>query len=250
MAETETEEKTDSQTEGESGDENTGDEEKGDEEKGPVSYERFQEMVNKVKGLEDTIEANAEQAAIAKANPVAAPTQPTQPQTDPLDAIFKDAGLDLEDPDEVPTQGQLKTILSNVATVYDRQLAEMSFFQTHPDYTELIGTQDELASGQYAAPLAAAIKKNPALIQQIQKSADPRMAAYEIAKLQKAKAKPSEKVDTKEAKNAIDEAVENANKIKSSSNAKGGGGVTEEGRFASMSDGDFLKLAADNGAIL
>lgn len=210
--------------------------------------DRIKELTDQVSDLKGQISTMAETAAIAKANPMVAPTQPAQPQADPLDAIFKEAGLDADDPEEILYQAQFKKILGTVATVFDRRLAEMSFFQTHPDYREIVGTQDELASGQYAAPLAAAIKKNPALIQQIQKSADPRMAAYEIARLQKTK--PAEKVDTEEAKNAIDEAVENAKKIKSSANAKGGGGLTEAGRFADMSDGDFLELAADNGAIL
>jgi len=244
MAGTGTEEKTEeNQVEQTESVEKTGDEAQTE------APDRIKELTDKVASLTEQISTMKETAAIAKANPIAAPTQPTQPQADPLDVIFKEAGIDLDDPDEIPTQGQLKTILKNVATVYDRRLAEMSFFQLHPDYAQLVGTQDELASGQYAAPLAAAIKKNPALVQQIQKSADPRLAAYEIAKLQKDK-KTTEKVDTEEAKNAIEEAVENANKVKSSSNAKGGGGITEEGRFASMSDGDFLKLAADNGAIL
>ena len=241
MAETETEEKTVENSE-QSSAEKTGDEAQTE------APDRIKELTDLVSNLKEQISTMAETAAIARANPVVAPVQTAQQQADPLDAIFKEAGLDADDPEEIPNQAQFKKILGNVATVFDRRLAEMSFFQMHPDYTELVGTQDELASGQYAAPLAAAIKKNPALIQQIQKSADPRMAAYEIAKLQKDK--PAEKVENKEAQDAIDEAVKNANKVKSVANTTGGGGVTEEGRFASMSDGDFLKLAADNGAIL
>ena len=75
-----------------------------DQEPKTVSYERFQEMVDKVKGLEGQVEVANQQMALARANPVQGP-QARVPQFD----IFKEAGL--EDEDDVPTVKQHRQIL-------------------------------------------------------------------------------------------------------------------------------------------
>lgn len=206
-----------------------------------VSMERFKEMVDKVESLTKQAEVTAEQAAIAKANPIAGQTA----QVNQFD-IFKEVGLDKDD--DVPDVGQTKKIMAHYGNVFDRRIADLAFHQAHPDYTQLVGTVDEIMSGKYAEPLAAAIKKNPALKNIIANSQDSRLAAYEVAKLQKESVKSP--VETKEAKDAIDEAVNIANKIKSPSNTKGGEALSEEGRIAKMSDADFLNIAHDNGAFV
>ncbi len=244
MAETETvvEEEKVEDTEAENieaeGTETEGTESK-DEETVPMS--RFQEMVDKVELLEKQAGVAAEQQAIAKANPIAA--QATN--ADQFD-IFKEVGLDKDD--DVPDVGQTKKIMAHYGKVFDMRIATLAFHQAHPDYAQLVGTVDEIASGKYAEPLAAAIKKNPALQSMIASSENPRIAAYEVAKLQKESVKSP--VVTKEAQNAIDEAVKNANKIKSPSNTKGGEALSEEGRIAKMSDANFLNIARDNGAFV
>lgn len=217
---------------------------KTDEEPKSVPYARFKEVVATVERLEKQVEEAAQQAAIAKANPVQGPQAPA-PQVD----IFKEVGLDPDDAEDIPNQGQLKQILGHYGKVFDTRLAQLAEMQTLPDYVKLVGTADELASGQYAAPLAAAIKANPALIKDIANSSNPRLAAYNIAKLQSQKPK-GKAVTTDEAKEVIDEAVENAGKVKSSANVKGGESLSEEGRYATMSDKDFLKLALSHGAII
>ena len=83
----------------------------------------------------------------------------------------------------------------------------------------------------------------------IAQSGNPRLAAYEIAKLQMSRT-ANKPVKEDEAKNAIDEAVANANRVKSSSNAKGGEALSEEGRYASMDDKAFLELAHKHGAFV
>jgi len=204
-----------------------------------VPYERFQEVVDEVKQLKEQAEMAAQQVALARANP----PQQEQKEFD----IFKEVGL--EDEDDVPTVKQHRQILNHYATVFDRRLAELAFQQAHPDFAELVGTADEIASGKYAAPLAAAIKQNPALMRMIAKSDNPRLAAYYVAKLQKSKT-GNEPIKKNEAQNVIDEAVENANRIKSSANTKGGENLSEEGRIAKMDDKDFLKLAREHGAFV
>ncbi len=206
-----------------------------------VPMERFKEMVDKVELLEKQAGVAAEQAAIAKANPIAA--QATS--ADQFD-IFKEVGLDKDD--DVPDVGQTKKIMAHYGHVFDMRIATLAFHQAHPDYDQLVGTVDEIASGKYAEPLAAAIKKNPALQSMIASSKNPRIAAYEVAKLQKESVKTP--VVTKDAKDAIDEAVKAANKVKSPSNTKGGESLSEEGRIAKMSDADFLNIARDNGAFV
>ena len=244
---TETEEKVEEKVEEKAADqteEKTADEKAADEAKAQTEApERIKELTDKVKQLEEQAAVSAQQAAIAKANPV----QGNQPAADQFD-IYKEAGLDPEDPDEVPTQAQLKKILNHHGTVFSRQLADLAFHQSHSDYTQMVGTADEIASGKYAGPLAAAIQKNPALLTMIAQSKNPRVAAYEIAKLQKSQTKTP--VETDAAKEVIDEAVENANRVKSSANTKGGDALSEKGRIDNMSDKDFVKLALGNGAII
>ena len=213
-----------------------------DQEPKTVSYERFQEMVDKVKGLEGQVEVANQQMALARANPV----QGQQVQAPQFD-IFKEVGL--EDEDDMPNVKQHRQILEHYGKVFDSRLAEIAFHQAHSDYADLVGTADEIMSGKYAEPLAAAIKQNPALLTMIAKSGDPRLAAYEIAKLQKTRT-ADKPVKAKDAKAAIDEAVENAARVKSSANIKGGGALSEEGRYEGMSDADFLKLALSHGAIV
>lgn len=205
-----------------------------------VSMDRFKEMVDKVELLTKQAEVTAEQAAIAKANPIAA-----QQQVNQFD-IFKEVGLDKDD--DIPDVGQTKKIMAHYGSVFDRRLADIAFLQAHPDYAQIVGTVDEIASGKYAEPLAAAIKKNPALQSMIANSRDPRIAAYEVAKLQKESV--TKPVVTKEAQDAIDEAVKIANKVLSPSNTKGGESLSEEGRYATMSDKDFLKIATEHGAFV
>lgn len=209
-----------------------------------VPYDRFEEVVKQVKALEAQVGTANQQLALARANPSQVKA-PAAPQFD----IYKEVGLDPNDPEDIPNQGQLKKIMGHYATVYDTQLANIAFLQAHPDYTELVGTADECASGQYAAPLAAALKDNPALINMITNSPNPCLAAYGIAKLQKNKA-PGKPVKEDEAKEVIEEAARNAGRVKSSANAKGGGALSEEARYAKMNNADFLKLAHTRGAIV
>lgn len=213
------------------------------EEPKTVPYERLEEVTGQLKEVKEQNELLQQQMALAKANPP--PTQTSAPAFD----VYKEVGLDPDDPEDMPDQKQLKQIFAYYNKVFDSRLAEVNFFQQHPDFAQLVGTPDEMAAGKYAGPLSAAIKENPALIHTITTSANPRLAAYEIAKLQSQKSK-KDTGKTDDAKSAIDQAVENAARVKSAANAKGGGALSEEGRYATISDKDFLKLASEHGAIV
>ena len=48
----------------------------------------------------------------------------------------------------------------------------------------------------------------------------------------------------------LDEAAANATRVKSAGNAAGGGVLSEAGRYANMSDEDYMALALSRGADL
>lgn len=210
---------------------------------GGEAQERIQTLTNELESQKQSNELLQQNLALLKAN---AP-QPQQPKVEQFD-IFKHVGLDAEDPDDVPNQGQLKQIVNHITGAYREQINQLRFMVAHPDYSEVVGTDEQIRAGQFGEPLKEAIKANPALIATIQASAQPQLAAYSIATLyQKNKAK-GESTTTTEAQDAIDQAVKNAKKVKTSSNAKGGTALTGESRYEAMSDAEFIELAIKNGA--
>jgi len=213
------------------------------EEKGSDAQDRIQQLTNDLKAQKEANDLLQQNLALMKAN---APQQ-TAPQAEQFD-IYKHVGLDPEDPDDTANQKQLKTIIAHIEGRYNEQISQLRFMVEHPDYSEVVGTAEQIRAGQFGEPLREAIKANPALIATIQASAQPQVAAYSIAKLyQKNKAKGQQTTKT-DAQEAIDEAVKNANKVKSSSNVKGGTALKGENRYQSMPDDEFVALAIQNGA--
>jgi len=213
-----------------------------------VPMGRFEEVNTKLKAAEKTTQDLIDNMAVMRAN-IPAVQAPAQDAFD----IYKEVGLDPNDPDDMPTQKQLRAINDYFAGQFNVQLGQLRFFQENPDYPQMVGTTEQIRAGIYAEPLAEAIKANPALLTTIANSRNPQMAAYQIAKLhhqrkEAGKDTKDTKVTTKEAKDVIDEAVENASRVKSSSTAKGGSALSDEGRYAAMSDDEFIKLAREQGA--
>lgn len=224
---TETEEKTEQKT----------------EESQTVPKERLDEVNAEMASLKESNSVLQQNIALLQAN---APQQPTAETFD----IYKHVGLDPEDPDDVPNQKQLKEINKYHQGQRDTQMEQIRFLSDHPDYPELVGTADQVQSGQFAEPIKAAIKADPSLMAMIQTSANPMLAAYKIARIYQKNTADGKKTTKAEAKAAIDEAVSNANRVKTSANTKGGEALTDEGRFESMDDAEFMKLAATHGAQL
>lgn len=200
-----------------------------------VSKERFEEQNTKLKAAE-------EQNEILKANNalIAANVQPASQQGEPFD-IYKEVGL--EGPEDMPTVDQSRKINAYFQGINQRQIAQLRFVADHSDFPKLVGTAEQIKTGQWAAPLMKAIKANPTLMNTIVNSADPYAAAYTVAKIQADKTVEGDKTKTtkSEAEAAIDEAVANAKKVKSASNTKGGGGLSEQGRTEKMSDAEFIE---------
>lgn len=209
-----------------------------------VSKERMDEVSAKNKELEEQNELLKSNNALIAAN-----VQPAAPQGKPFD-IYKEVGL--EGPEDVPTVEQSRKINAYFQAVSQREISQLRFVADHPDFPQLVGTADQIKSGQWAAPLMKAIKANPTLMNTIVNSADPYAAAYAVAKIQADKTAEGDKTKTTktEAEAAIDEAVENSKKVKSASNTKGGDGLSEEGRTENMSEAEFIKLFNESGGDL
>ena len=205
-----------------------------------VPKARFEEVMAEKNAAEERVTLLTQQQQIIQAN-----QQKPAPKEE-FD-IYKHVGLDPNDPDDVPTQAQLKEIQKYNMSLIGGQMAEIQFMSTHPDYSEIVGTDEGVRVGQFAPPLTKAIKENPALLNLILSSPNKREAAYQIAKLHVAK---DVKVDVTDAKDAIDEAVKNAQQVKSSSNATGGGVLSEAGRYSeeNMPEDVFIELARKRGA--
>jgi hypothetical protein len=212
-----------------------------------VPKSRLEEEAAKVKAAEEKNELLQQNQALIQAN-VQATAAPKRPEFD----IYKEVGLDPDDPKDIPNQEQQKKINAYFHAKYERDNAQIRFMLDHPDYSQIVGTAEQIRTGQFAEPLKQAIKANPALMATIQNSADPQAAAYAIAKQQvnKTAAGDTTKTTKTEAQAAIDEAVANAGAVKTSANAKGGDGLSEEGRAANMSDAEFMKAFNASGGDL
>lgn len=204
-----------------------------------VSKERMDEVLAENTALKEKNELIQQNQAIISANVEA--TAPKAPAFDP----WKEAGLDPDDPKDIPNQEQQKKILTHYIGGVTREIDQIRFIADHPDFPKIVGTRKQIATGQLAEPIMKAIRKDPTLLNRITNSGDPYAAAYDIAKGQI----PTETTKT-EAEAAIDEAVANANKPKSASNTKGGDGLSEEGRTANLSDADFIKAFNSYGGDL
>lgn len=209
-----------------------------------VSMERFKEQEAKLKAAEEQNTLLQQNQALLNANAAA----PKQEEFN----IYKHVGLNPDDPTDMPTQEQTKKINAYFQGITQRQNAQIRFLVEHPDYPQLVGTTEQTQSGQFAEPLKEAIRANPTLLATIQNSADPMKAAYTVAKIQakKTAAGDTTKTTKTEAQTAIDEAVENATRVKTAANTAGGAGMDEKGSVATMSDGEFIKLANACGADL
>lgn len=198
--------------------------------------ERIEELNTKLKAAEERNELLEQNQALIRANTEAAPAAPA---FDP----YKEVGL--EGDEDIPNVGQQKRIDAFRDAQRNQQNAYIRFRLDHPDYSQLVGTDEQTSNGEFAAPLMKAFRVNPTLLNSMKNSPKPWELAYSNAKIQADKEPKGEGDKTKttkdEAKAAIDEHIENAARIKTSANAKGGEGLSEEGRTANMPDAEYIK---------
>lgn len=213
------------------------------EEPQTVPKERFDAVTAEAASLKEANAVLQTNVALLNAN-----KQQQQPAAEPFD-IYKHVGLDPDNPDDIPNQQQLKEINKYNQGLLQNEAKQLRFQMDHQDYSELVGTVEQIRSGQFQEPFREALK-DPALLAMFQNSQTPQITAYVIAQLHQKNAEKGKTTTKTEAKAAIDEAVEAANRIKTSSNTKGGEALSDAGRYENMSDEEFAVIAAKNGAVV
>lgn len=224
--------------------ETTATETKTETETKPNAEKRIEDLVAENKALTEKNEVMQQNQAVLSAN-VQAP-EPAK-QYDPWEA----SGMDPKEPNEPATQEQHKKILGHYVGGLQEEAALTRFVADHPDFPQIVGTAQQIASGQLAEPIMKAIKADPTLYDRL-KNSRTRLASYKAAySVAKIQSKKEVKATTKtEAQEAIDDAVDNATKVKSVSNTKGGAALSEEGPTAKLSDADFINLFNQSGGDL
>lgn len=202
-----------------------------------VPKERMDTLINENTELKTRIDLIEQNNALVAAN---------APATQPLEEfdIYKEAGVSDEGSDSISVEQHRKT-LDYVQKTHQAQITDLRFHVMNPDFTEMVGTNDQIAKQEFAPPLAAALKANPALLDQIKSNANPKQAALGIARAAAGAVKAAETTDGED---VIDEAVRNAERVKSGQTVRGGSGVGAQHRFMSMTDEAFTALARKNGA--
>lgn len=207
-----------------------------------VPKERFDEVNNEVAALKEKVELMEQNSALAAAN---APQQ-TAEQAKPFD-IFEHAEVGQDD--DTISVGQAKKIVEYTTKTQQAQIDDLRFHVERPDYYDVVGTPDKVKLGQFAAPLAAVFKETPTLLTTMLSSRNPKKAAYELGKAAAANQATAPKAESKDdAQKAIDEAVANAERVKSSATVRGGSPLSEEGRYMNLDNAAFVELARSHGA--
>lgn len=214
------------------------------EEPQTVPKERLDEVNAELKAQKETNAALQTNVALLRAN-----TQQPAAKTAEVFNIYKHVGLNPDDPDDIANQKQQKEIDAYHQGIYNTQLSHIRFLVDHPDYPQLVGTDEQIRIGQFQEPFTEALK-DPALLTMFQTSPNPQITAYVITKLHQKNKAEGTQTTTQEAKDTIAEAVKNANRVKSVSNTKGGEALSDEGRYEEMTDEEFIKLATPHGAVV
>jgi len=200
-----------------------------------VPKERMDEIINENAELKSRMDLMEQNNALVAANkPV------SQPLTD-FD-IYKHAGVSENEDDSISVKEHRQT-LDYVQKTHQAQIDDIRFHQQNPDFVDMVGTNEGTRQGQYAPPLAAAIKEHPELLEKIVNSANPKMAALVIARAAAGTVKA-----TTDGEDVIDEAVRNAKRVKSGQTVRGGSGVGEQHRYLTETDAAFIARARKKGA--
>jgi len=145
-------------------------------EKEPVPYDRFKEVNDAKKVAEERIQLYEDQLRL---NQVQAPQQPAERD------LAAELGMSQDD---LYAEGGVNKFLGAVDQMVNQKLTQASqamqtqqFFNSHPDYNELVGT----SAGQTFIPSETwkdIRRTNPQLARTIESSPDAPMLAYEYAK--------------------------------------------------------------------
>lgn len=201
-----------------------------------VPKARLEEEAAKTKAATEKAELLQANQNLIQANAVAAANAP---KAEPFN-IYKEVGLDPDDPKDIPNQEQQKKINAYYQQQNNMQQSLIHTRLDHSDFNEIVGTTSQIQNGLYAAPLAAAINADPSLRTQILNSANPYETAYREAKAYQKRTEDTKPKKT-EADKVLQEAIDESKRVKTSAGVAGGAGLSEAGRVKNMSDTDFVK---------
>ena len=194
-----------------------------------IPYERFQEVNNKVKELEQQVQLAQQQIALYQANMQQQAQQPPQQLPNFYDG--------LED-DDVMTVAEAKKATQAMVQQFSSAINELQFLVQHPDYHQLVGTPQQLGE-----PLKQAILKNPQIMMEIRQSPNPMLTAYNYAKM--AQAVMNNQQAQQQINPAAAAAIQAATRPGSASMVANGGAFNAANRFAAMSDEEFARFEAE-----
>jgi hypothetical protein len=142
--------------------------------------------------------------------------------------------------DDIPNVGDIERAWKQKEANYVERIEELQVAQQHPDYAEVIE--------KYVAPL---VRSKPHLLEGIQGARNKALFAYELGMMAKQSQQPQvqpQMVEPKATQKSIDaqKIVENARKPGTLSSAGGQSVLSKADYFATMSDKEFLEMAAKN----
>ncbi len=196
-----------------------------------IPYERFQEVNNKVKELEQQVQLSRQQIALYQANMQNAQAQQPQQQV----PNFYEG---LED-DDVMTVAEAKKATQAMVQQFSSAINELQFLVQHPDYHQLVGTPQQLGE-----PLKQAILKNPQIMTEIRYSPNPMLTAYNYAKMAQMSMQDGKQQQQQPNQTAA-AAIQAASRPGSVSMVANRGALNAANRFAAMSDEEFAKYEAE-----
>jgi hypothetical protein len=206
-----------------------------------VPYTRFEEANTAAKEAKEAAEAAQQTIAQLQAqNQMLAQNKAPQEPTDLYAQTITRLGLQDE---AYLTREQQGQVFNTMFDAISATQADASFMASHPDYSEVVGTQDGYGNFVPAAPLQRVLTQNPHLRQAVFSSPQGKMLAYELAKADptyqeslKTKGLPPEVKAAADAKAIVDAAARQA----SISAAGTGQGSTDRAKAVQdMSEEEF-----------
>jgi hypothetical protein len=192
-----------------------------------LNFKALREEIDRVKAEKEEIRANME---LMRAN-VAQLQQPKEPTKE--QKMFE--GMNKDD---IPNVGDIEAAWNRREAEYQSRIEELQIAQKYPDYAEVME--------KFTAPL---LKQKPHLAEGIIGAKNRALHAYELGKMHQMSQKqeiPVPEVKPPEPSKTAQKIVENARKPGSLSSAGGQGALSKADYFASMSDKEFMEMAAKN----
>ncbi len=189
-----------------------------------LNFKALREEVDRIKGEKEELRQNLE---LLRAN-----FQQQQPPavSQPEPKKFLEGMGD----HEVPNVSEIRKAFEQREADYQMRLEELQVQQSHPDYAEVLE--------KYTAPL---LKQKPHLAEGIYGARNKALFAYELGKMAQGQQQivPVEKTQPSVTAQKI---VENAKKPGSIAQAGGQSVLSKADYYATMSDQEFMKMAAKN----